>query len=148
TAKAIVPLVENDDGTFEAELFGVHRVARNEDELMALERDVAAIGYYPYRTTHAEIDGVADDPKKLATLFDEKITSQVRAWMDQAAERLEGSNVPVFLIPGNDDPYIIDEALAGSTYCTNVDGRIVDIPGGFQVIGLGKSSSKPSTTPR
>src|SRR5438477_7761031 len=62
TGKAIVPIVENADGSFEAELFGVRRVARNEQDLMALERDVAAIGYYPYRTTHAEIDGVAGDP--------------------------------------------------------------------------------------
>src|SRR5437763_4601996 len=142
TGKAIVPIVEDGD-TSQAELFGVRRVARDEEELMALERDVAAIGYYPYRTTHAEIDDVADDPAKLAALFDRKITAQVAVWMALAADRLEGSSVPVYLIPGNDDPYIIDDALAGSAYCTNVDGRIVDIPGGFQVIGLGKSSPTP-----
>ena len=148
TGKAIVPIVENDDGSFEAELLGVRRVARTEDELMALERDVAAIGYYPYRTTHDEIDAVAGDATQLAALFDRKITSQVAAWMALAADRLDGTGVPVYLIPGNDDPYIIDEALAGSDYCTNVDGRIVDIAGGFQVIGLGKSSPTPWRTPR
>jgi len=147
TGKAIVPIVENGGG-YEAELFGVRRTARDEKELMALENDIAAVGYYPYPTTHAEIDDVADDPAKLAELFDRKITAQVADWMGLAADRLEGSDVPVYLIPGNDDPYIIDEALEKSAYCINVDGRIADIPGGFQVIGLGKSSPTPWNTPR
>ncbi|HXY72902.1 MAG TPA: metallophosphoesterase [Actinomycetota bacterium] len=147
TGKAIVPIVEDGD-RYEAELFGVRRVARDEKELMALESDIAAVGYYPYPTTHAEIDDVVGDPQKLAALFDEKLATQVNEWMGLAADRLDGSGVPVYLIPGNDDPYIIDEALAGSRYCTNVDGQIVDIPGGFQVIGLGKSSPTPWHTPR
>jgi uncharacterized protein len=147
TGKAIVPIVEDGD-RYEAELFGVRRVARDEKELMALESDIAAVGYYPYPTTHAEIDDVAGDPDKLAALFDEKLATQVSEWMGLAADRLDGSGVPVYLIPGNDDPYVIDEALAGSRYCTNVDGRIVDIPGGFQLIGLGKSSPTPWNTPR
>ncbi|HEY1331774.1 MAG TPA: metallophosphoesterase [Actinomycetota bacterium] len=147
TGKAIVPIVEDGD-RFEAELFGVRRVARSEEELMGLERDIAAIGYYPYRTTHAEIDDVVGDPSKLAALFDRKLATQVTDWMALAADRLEGTGVPVYLIPGNDDPYIIDESLADSGYCTNVDGRIVDIAGGLQVIGLGKSSPTPWQTPR
>ena len=147
TGKAIVPIVEDGD-RYEAELFGVRRVARDEKELMALESDIAAVGYYPYPTTHAEIDDVVGDPQKLAALFDEKLATQVNEWMGLAADRLDGSGIPVYLIPGNDDPYIIDEALAGSRYCTNVDGQIVDIPGGFQVIGLGKSSPTPWHTPR
>jgi Icc-related predicted phosphoesterase len=52
------------------------------------------------------------------------------------------------LIPGNDDPYDIDEALATSQYCVNADGAVVDIPGDLQVIGLGKSSPTPWQTPR
>ena len=114
----------------EASLLGPRRVARDENELMALENDIAAVGYYPYPTTHAEIDDVANDPAKLADLFDRKITAQVADWMALAADRLEGSDIPVYLIPGNDDPYIIDEALEKSAYCINVDGGIADIPGG------------------
>lgn len=70
------------------------------------------------------------------------------AWMRLAAERLEGTGVPVYLIPGNDDPYEIDEALAHSPYCVNVDGKVVDIPGDLQVIGSGKSNPTPWRTPR
>jgi len=147
TGKAIVPIVADGD-TWEAELLGTRRVARTERELEDIERDVSALGYYPYQTTHDEVDSVANDPAALASLFDRKITAQVTAWMDLAADRLEGTGVPVILIPGNDDPYAIDEALAGSAYCTNADGRIVDVPGDLQLIGLGKSSPTPWETPR
>lgn len=147
TGKAIVPIVEDGD-RFEAELLGTRRVARSEEELMDLERDVSALGYYPFRTTHDEVDAVAGDPDALARLFADKIRAQVTEWMAIAADRLEGSGVPVYLIPGNDDPYEIDEALATSTYCQNVDGDVVDLPGDLQVIGLGKSSPTPWNTPR
>jgi Icc-related predicted phosphoesterase len=68
--------------------------------------------------------------------------------MTLAAERMEGTAVPIFLIPGNDDPYEIDPALAESSYCQNVDGRVVDLPGDLQVIGSGKSNPTPWHTPR
>ena len=147
TGKAIVPIAQTDAG-FEATLLGTRRQARDEQELMELERDITAIGYYPYRATTAELTEVGDDPAKLHALFASKISAQVQEWMELAADRLGGSSVPVVLIPGNDDPWEIDPALAASPYCINTDGRITDLPGGLQVLGLGKSSPTPWNTPR
>src|SRR5207247_2628424 len=64
------------------------------------------------------------------------------------ADRMDGSGVPIYLIPGNDDPYEIDSVLATSEYCLNVDGRVVDIEGDLQVLGSGKSNPTPWSTPR
>ena len=50
TGKAIVPIVQR-NGHYETELFGVHRTARNDEELTALERDIADVGYYSFVTT-------------------------------------------------------------------------------------------------
>jgi Icc-related predicted phosphoesterase len=147
TGKAIVPVVQT-DGTFEAELLGQRRVARTEDELLTLERDIAALGYYAFRTTPGEVAEVGSDPQALQDLFSREIHGRVHEWMALAADRLEGSDVPVYLIPGNDDPYEIDEELARSEYAQNVDGRVADIVGGLQLIGLGKSSPTPWNTPR
>jgi uncharacterized protein len=147
TGKAIVPIVES-DGRHEAELLGQRRVAGSERELMELERDVAALGYYAFRTTPDELASVGGDSRALQNLFDREIRRRVVDWLALAADRLDGSGVPVYLIPGNDDPYEIDEALATSTYAQNVDGRIADLPGDLQVIGLGKSSPTPWNTPR
>lgn len=147
TGKAMVPVVRTDDG-FEAEILGQVRRARDERELQALEQDIANLGYYVLHTTHEEIDRLHGDPAALHDLFAHHIRERVEAWMRLAAERLDGTGVPVFLIPGNDDPYEIDEALARSLYCVNVDGKVVDIPGGLQVIGSGKSNPTPWRTPR
>jgi Icc-related predicted phosphoesterase len=147
TGKAMVPIVEVGD-RYEASLLGQRRVARSEEELAALERDVASLGYYAFRTTSAEVEALGGDKAKLDALFSREIRSRVTRWLDLAAERLDGVGVPLVLIPGNDDPYDIDESLAASQYCTNADGAIVDIPGDLQVIGLGKSSPTPWHTPR
>src|SRR5258706_5629064 len=147
TGKAMVPIVAVGD-RYEATLLGQRRVARTEEELAALERDVASLGYYAFRTTKEEVDALAGDQAKLDALFSTEIRSRVTQWLDLAAERLDGTGVPLVLIPGNDDPYDIDESLAASQYCVNADGAIVDIPGGLQVIGLGKSSPTPWDTPR
>jgi len=147
TGKAMVPIVAMGD-RYEATLLDHRRVARTEQELAALERDVASLGYYAFRTTKEEVDALGGDQAKLDALFSKEIQSRVRQWLDLAAERLEGAKVPIILIPGNDDPYDIDEPLAASQYCTNADGQVVDIPGDLQVIGLGKSSPTPWHTPR
>jgi Icc-related predicted phosphoesterase len=148
TGKAMVPVVEKADGAFSAEIAGRPRVARSEDELERVEQDIANLGFYAFRTTEKEMESLHSDPGVVAERFRTEIQGRVRAWMHLAAERMEGSGVPIFLIPGNDDPYEIDEALGESEYCTNVDGRVVDIPGGLQVLGSGKSNPTPWHTPR
>ena len=56
------------------------------------------------------------DPALVRRHFNDQITRRVREWMALAAERLEGSGVPVYLMPGNDDDFEIDPMLADSTY--------------------------------
>ena len=148
TGKAMVPVVRHDDGAYEAELFGRPTFARDEAELERLEQDIANLGYYVFHTTPDEVDRLRSDPAALERRFHDEIRRRVEAWMALAAERMTGSDVPIYLIPGNDDPWEIDEALAGSEYCINVDGRVVDLPGNLQVLGSGKSNPTPWHTPR
>jgi Icc-related predicted phosphoesterase len=148
TGKAMVPVVRRDDGSHEAEFAGRPRVARDEQELARLEQDVANLGFYAFHTTQDEIERLRADPSELERRFHAEIRRRVEEWMALAAERMSGSDVPIFLIPGNDDPWEIDEALEESQYCVNVDGRVVDIPGDLQVLGSGKSNPTPWRTPR
>jgi len=147
TGKAMVPVVQTDRG-YEAELGGQQRLARSEGELAKLEQDIANLGYYVLHTTHDEIDRLHGDRTALHELFVAHIRARVGEWMRIAAERMEGSGVPIYLIPGNDDPYDIDPVLAASEYCVNADGRVLDIPGNLQVVGSGKSNPTPWRTPR
>ncbi len=148
TGKAMVPVIEVDDGVFESDLAGRPRRARNEGQLERLEQDITNLGYYPFRTNRDEIERLRSDPRGLEGRFHDEILARVRRWMAMAAERMDGSGVPIYLVPGNDDPYEIDEALSESEYCVNVDGRVVEIPGNLEVIGSGKSNPTPWRTPR
>jgi uncharacterized protein len=147
TGKAMVPIYQTDGG-YEAEIAGQRRRASTDQEIERIEQDIANLGFYPLRLTYDEAERLRGDPEALARRFHSEIQSRVESWMKLAAERMEGSGVPIFLIPGNDDPYEIDAALATSEYCVNADGRVVDIPGNLQVVGSGKSNPTPWHTPR
>jgi uncharacterized protein len=147
TGKAMVPVVATDDG-YEAEIAGRVERARTDQQLAAMEQRIANLGFYVFHTTPDEMQSLRANPAALEERFLNEIRTRVDAWMKLAAERMDGSGVPIYLIPGNDDPYEIDEALARSEYCVNADGRVVDIPGDLQVVGSGKSNPTPWHTPR
>jgi Icc-related predicted phosphoesterase len=74
---------------------------------------------------------------------------RVHEWMALATERLVDSSVPLYLIPGNDDEFTIDDALNTPGYGpVNGDGRVLDIPGNLQLLSSGWSNNTPWATPR
>jgi len=148
TGKAIVPIVRT-DGVFEAELFGVHRTARGDDELAQLERDIADVGYYSFVAAPGEAESLSGDEAARDELLHRLMNERVEAWMRLATERLAESTVPLYLMPGNDDDFGIDPILEQEEYApVNVDGRVVDIPGGLQLLASGWSNETPWRTPR
>ncbi|MDA8069583.1 MAG: metallophosphoesterase [Actinomycetota bacterium] len=148
TGKAIVPILEQGDG-YATELLGVHRRARDQQELATLRRDIADIGFYSFLTSAAEAERLADDEAGRDELLERLMTERVHEWMALATERLGGGSVPLYLIPGNDDDFTIDQALDTPGYApVNADGRVLDIPGGLQLLASGWSNNTPWNTPR
>jgi len=150
TGKALVAVVRGEDGgeSWTATVLGQRRVARTEEELVALERSIADLGYYAVRVTPEERAAMEADPALVKRHFSERITHRVREWMALAAERLEGSGVPVYLMPGNDDEFEIDPLLAESAYCRNVNEQVVELTPWHQLVSMGWSSPTPWSTPR
>ena len=68
--------------------------------------------------------------------------------MKLAGERLAETETPLYLIPGNDDPYEIDAVLDGAAGVINADGRVVRLPDGRELIGFASSNQTPWDTPR
>jgi uncharacterized protein len=147
TGKSVVPVKER-DGAWEAEVIGQTRRARTEGELLELEGTIANLGFYPLQLSHEETEALGGDDDALQKLFLAEIQRRMRSWLELAADRLEGTGVPVYLIPGNDDSYELDHVLEESRYCVNVDGKVAEVPGGLDVVGWGKSNSTPWHTPR
>jgi uncharacterized protein len=148
TGKAIAPLVRRGDA-LEADLLGVHRVARNDDERAQLERDIADVGYYSFETTADDAERLASDESARDELLERLMSERLESWLELATERLDGSSVPLYLIPGNDDDFSIDAVLERPGYApANVDGQVVEIPGGLELLACGWSNHTPWNTPR
>ena len=148
TGKAIVPIVQN-NSRYDSELFGVHRTARTDEELATLERDIADVGYYSFVTTSAEAERLSTDEAERDELLGRLMGERVAAWMQLATERLGDGNVPLYLIPGNDDEFVIDRVLNEPGWApVNADGKVLDMPGGLQLLASGWSNHTPWQTPR
>ena len=148
TGKAIVPIIASGE-VYETELLGVRRRARGEQELATLRRDIADVGFYSFVTSSEEADRLAGDEAGRDELLERLMTERVNEWMALATERLSGGSVPLYLIPGNDDEFTIDQALATPGHLpVNADGRVLDIPGGLQLLASGWSNNTPWNTPR
>ena len=148
TGKAIVPIVQRDGG-YEAELFGVRRTARGDAELSQLERDIADVGYYSFVTSDDEAQRLADDEAARDELLHGLMNDRIEAWLALATERLADSDVPLFLMPGNDDDFGIDPILErGEFRPLNAEGKVLDLPGGLQLLASGWSNVTPWDTPR
>jgi Icc-related predicted phosphoesterase len=147
TGKMLVPIVDIGGGRFRALLAGSERIVR-EDEVAALRKLVSDSGYYPYDTTPDEIAALQADRGAVDRLFQAKMTETLERWLDLAEERLAGTDVRVLLGPANDDPPFIDAVLARGGRVENPEGRIVELPLGWQMISCGWSNPTPWDSPR
>jgi Icc-related predicted phosphoesterase len=148
TGKAIVPIVEGPRG-YEAELLGVRRTAPGGEELARLQRDIADVGYYSFVGTAEEAERFAGDEVARSELLHRLMNERVEAWLQLATERLAESRVPLYLIPGNDDDFGIDEILDRDEFApVNADAKVLDVAGDLQLLSYGWSNETPWQTPR
>jgi uncharacterized protein len=148
TGKAIVPISRTDRG-YAADLLGVPHTARDEGELAQLERDIADVGYYSFVTSADEAGRLVSDEAARDQLLERLMNERIEAWMVLATERLADCEVPLYLIPGNDDSFSIDSILNRHEYAPiNADGHVLDIPGGLQLLSYGWSNETPWKTRR
>jgi Icc-related predicted phosphoesterase len=144
--KGLAPIVRVNAG-WQATVRGQTRTAKSEEEVAVLERQIADLGIYGERMAVEEVETLAD-PGILAEHFNRAIYRRLESWMRLAEERLEPKGVPLYVIPGNDDPGVVDDALATSAFVQNVDRRIAYMPDGREVIGLAHANPTPWATPR
>jgi uncharacterized protein len=143
--KGLAPVVRTNGG-WKLPVAGEERYARDEAELEELEKLVRQSGFYPRRMGVEEFEGLSD-PAVLEMVFEETLVEALRKWMELADERLGGSEVTAYVIPGNDDPWNIDEALTGRAKVVACDDTVVAIEG-HELLSLGWSNPTPWHTAR
>jgi uncharacterized protein len=147
TGKALVPIVRAGDGSYRARVIGEQREARTAEELDQLQQAISTNGMYPLIVDEDEAQRLAENSDHRAEAFEAALLDELRLWVKLADERLAGTGARAYVIPGNDDPWSIDEVLAGGTSVVACDERI-EVVGSHEMVSLGYSNRTPWETPR
>jgi Icc-related predicted phosphoesterase len=147
TGKALVPIVREGDGSYSARVIGEQRVAQTAEELDEMQRAIATNGMYPLIVDPGEARALAADPRHRDQMFEEALLDELRLWVRFADERLAGTDTRAFVIPGNDDPWSIDEVLASGASVEACDQQ-VKMVGPHEMVSFGFSNRTPWDTPR
>jgi Icc-related predicted phosphoesterase len=144
--KAIVPIAMQDESTATGSLLGRQHVLNGKAAIHAFAQEVRDCGFYPLQATPEEIDelNVSDEARQAA--FERVVRSELRRWIAIAEEKVD-PNVSVFVMPGNDDPWFIDEELRQSRSLRMCDGTVVTADG-HELLSLSYSNPTPWNSPR
>jgi hypothetical protein len=148
TGKRIVPLVEDPAGSFTAEFNGREFRVGTDAELDALTHRIRDAGQYPVTVTAAQYAELLVNDDAVHQAFMQACLSQVRDWMERAAERLEPLGVPLYVTGGNDDYLEIEPVLESAPYVVNAEGRVVTVADGVDMISTGYGNPTPWRCPR
>jgi Icc-related predicted phosphoesterase len=147
--KFIVPIIRSSDGSWRTTFLGRAYVVNSREKLRELEERIEISGAYYYETNEEEWNELANNKDKLHDLMIKLMKERVRGWIALCEERLGGRDVKVFISPGNDDPYEIDELLKSSH--DNIvlgDGIVSRINERHEILMLGVSNKTPWNCPR
>jgi uncharacterized protein len=147
TGKALVPIVREGDGSYRARVIGEQRLARTAAELDQLQQAISVNGMYPLIVDRDEAQWLSEDASHRDRAFEQALLDELRLWVELADERLAGSGTRAYVIPGNDDPWSIDEVLASGESVMACDEKVVEV-GPHELVSFGYSNRTPWRTPR
>ena len=147
TGKLLVPILE-ERGRFEADFQGQHFSLSSDAEVRDLERKIRDCGCYFLRGNPEQISVAAASRQSLDEAFRDAMISELRQWMELAEQRLSGSGIQCFVMPGNDDSPDVSGILDDAERVVNPDGRKVAIKDSVEMISLGYSNRTPFDSPR
>jgi Icc-related predicted phosphoesterase len=148
TGKQLVPLKRERDGAVSCRFDGEVALARDEAELKALRARISDAGHYPLECDEEEVDRLRRDQSHRASVFERELLGRLRAWMTLADERLAGSGIRCLIQGGNDDFPECDGIIAASEHVEHPEDRVVELPGGWEIVSCGRANMTPWRCPR
>jgi len=143
TGKAMIPVIHQGGGRYEAELFGEAKQAATPDELKQLQKSVSQVGFYPIVLEKDEATDLENDPSKMGARFEHEMCQRVREWMELAEEKLVPLSIQLYFMAGNDDLASVDSVVEEFKAIRNPDMRHFDMEGGYEVVGLSNANLTP-----
>jgi Icc-related predicted phosphoesterase len=148
TGKAVIPIAEQEDGTFLTFQHGQSVRLKSQSELDEFIKRQGNMGFYPTVMSEAEYQRLKSDPDEQAKLFKSLVLERVHEWAAFAAEKLNGTEIPLVAIPGNDDFHEIDEILTRAPHFDFHEMQVCEFKGGYQMLYCGGSTPTPWDTER
>ena len=148
TGKAIVPIIAQGGDKYKVTLLEQESILEGQDEVDNMVRIVRDRGYYPYVTNPDEVAEISITPSRSDELFLAQVLETGRRWMEYADEKLEGTGIRCYVCPGNDDMFELDEVIDASKHVENVEGRLIPLDDGHEMISTGWSNPTPWDTHR
>jgi Icc-related predicted phosphoesterase len=143
TGKAMVPIIRQPEGHYEATLFGEEKTASTAEELEAVRKAIGQVGFYPIVLEKDEADELEGDSTKMGKRFEKEMCDRVREWMELAEEKLTPHKITLYFMAGNDDLYSIDDVVSEFPSIHNPDMQHLEIEGGYELVGLSNANLTP-----
>src|SRR5438067_2602149 len=147
TGKMIVPIVHQGEGRYRATVAG-QELKLSGDEVSELEGRLADAGYYPRTMEQDEYAELERQPEQVDSLFAEAMVQTLRDWNDLAERKYAGTARKIYVAPGNDDPWFVDEVLAELPRFELLEGQVVPLADRYEMMTTGYSTSTPWNTHR
>jgi Icc-related predicted phosphoesterase len=147
TGKALVPLVRRDGG-HTCSFMGRELTASTQAEIDELTKLVNHNGFYARCMEEDEIARLESDAAYREQVLREVLTESVTRWLQKAVDKLKGTGIRCYIMPGNDDPSLISDLLASCDAVCNPEGKCVQLDEHHEMISLGYSNPTPWNTER
>jgi len=150
TGKMIIPIIKQSDGRYIVNYLGVDKILKNEEEVKKIEQLIKDGGNYPYLTNEKEMEELTANKDLVEKLFSKLMMERVESWLKKAEERLKNKNIKLFITPGNDDRFEIDDIFKkfDFTNVINPEGKVVEIDQHHEMINTGYANITPWKCPR
>lgn len=148
TGKAIVPILANGNNRYSVTLLQQKFDLDGSAELADMKGKIRSRGYYPYITNLEELADLEKEPEKVYSLFNNEAMKVVEEWMEIAKTKLQNTNIKVFVSPGNDDRFEVDDIIRRFSCVTLAEGEVIEIDKHHEMITSGWSNKTPWNTYR
>jgi Icc-related predicted phosphoesterase len=152
TGKAVIPIVEQKDGTYTCSWLSQEGITlRSKEEVEKMVELITNSGYYPYITTEKELKEIsqADNSKELMDkIFKNLMKARIEQWIKIAEEKLLDKGVSLYVCPGNDDPFEIDEVWSKSKLIIHAESKVLNIDNHYTMMSSGWTNLTPWHTYR
>jgi uncharacterized protein len=148
TGKMVIPIVREESGVWSAQLLGRKERMETETEVEKFERRVRGNGMYPYRTTAEEVASISNlSEEEQERWFERVMLESFRGWLTLADDRLDGTDIRCFVMPGNDDPQSLEDVIESAGRVESCDEKVVEFDT-YAMLSLGYSNPTPWNSPR